>query len=106
MTNRTVAFTFTIDPVQPEPKVTQVTLGLMPLDAATAQKATATMTEVIKRLLPTLQASPDPRFAAHYALLMASKQFTVLAEMPTDEKKFSINIINEAGVDIVLPLSQ
>jgi hypothetical protein len=37
---------------------------------------------------------------------MASKQFTVLAEMPTDEKKFSINIINEAGVDIVLPLSQ
>lgn len=102
MTNRTVAFTFTIDPVQPEPKITQVTLGLMPLDAATAQKVSTTMTEVIKRLLPTLQANN----AAHYTLLMASKQFTVLAEMPTDEKKFSVNIINDAGVDIVLPLSQ
>ena len=103
MTNKTVAFTFTVNtPAQPGPEVTQVTLGGMPVTSASAKKASAVLTDVIKRLLPKLQANNSD----HYTDLMDGKQFTVLAEMPDDGNKFSVNIVNEAGIDILYGLSQ
>ncbi|HEX2578884.1 MAG TPA: ubiquitin carboxyl-terminal hydrolase family protein [Rhabdochlamydiaceae bacterium] len=101
MTSKIVAFTFNIaNPA--EPKVTKVTLGERLVEAGSGQKASAVMAGVMNRLLPTLRRN----HANYYDLLISRPEFIVSFEMPADQTKFSVTISNDAGVDIVQPLSQ
>ncbi len=99
MTNRTATFTFA---TPANPRVTQVTLGLNPVDSTTAKKATAVMTDIFKRVLVKVQQQSQD----HYTKLMASKEFTVSFELPENEGKFRVNILYNEKNKIEFPLSE
>lgn len=100
MTNRTATFTFA-NPTKPV--VSQVTLGLTPVDSATAQKATAFMTKIINSIVATLKTTP--KYKDNYDSFMASKEFKVSFELPENKDKLLLNIFYTKGT-IEFPLSE
>jgi hypothetical protein len=100
MTNRTATFTCTNSTklvVSP-----QVTLGLTPVDSATAQKATTVMTKIVNNIVEKLK----NKYQTDYDRLMASKQFTVSFELPENKNKLLLNIFyNDGKNKIEFPLS-
>lgn len=99
MTNRTATFTCT-NPTKPV--VSQVTLGLTPLDSATAQKATTVMTKIVNSIVEKLK----DKYQTDYDRLKSSKQFTVSFELPENKNKLILNIFyNDGKNKIEFPLS-
>jgi len=67
-----------------------------------ADKAKTAIQQVLARSIPKIRAHNAPQIN----VLMAVKQFTVEFDMPKDERKLSVQILNETGIDIVLPLTK